>query len=298
MRIMRKQYKFLLGNIYERTMKTNLTNRSNRKNKDGLTEKQFLKQYDPGNYKRPSVTTDILILGMNEDYSGLKILLIKRGNHPFIDCWALPGGFIEENETAYQAAARELEEETGLKDIYLDQVYTFTKPGRDPRAWVMSIAYLALVPKLDEVRGCDDAEDAAWFDLSFTDTSIELFNEDKDVIIKYAIKKESFSNGAVKYENFIPSLQSEEALAFDHVEILIEAIKKLREQILYSNQAFCLVDKKFTLPELQSAYEAVLGRTLYKKSFRDMVSGKIRETGSERRSVIKGGRTSKEYILK
>ncbi len=277
-------------------MKTN--SRANRKNKDGLTEKQFLKAYNPGDYKRPSVTTDILILGMNEDYSGLKILLIKRGNHPFIDCWALPGGFIEENETAYRAAARELEEETGLKGIYLDQVYPFTKPGRDPRAWVMSIAYLALVPKLDEVKGCDDAEDAAWFDLRFTDTSIELSNDEKDVLIKYSLKKESFSNGAVTYENYIPTLKSDEALAFDHVEILIEAMKKLREQILYSNQAFCLVDKKFTLSELQSAYEAVLGRPLYKKSFRDMVSDKITETGTERRSVIKGGRKSKEYVLK
>lgn len=279
-------------------MKTNSTKRSNRKNKDGLTEKQFLKQYNPGDYKRPSVTTDILILGMNEEYSGLKLLLIQRGNHPYIDCWALPGGFIEENETAYQAAARELEEETGLKDIYLDQVYTFTKPGRDPRTWVMSIAYLALVPKLDEVSGCDDAEDAAWFDLKFTDDSIELSNEDKNVSIRYSLKKENFSNGAVRYENYIPSLESDEALAFDHVEILIEAMKKLREQILYSNQAFCLVDRTFTLPELQAVYEAILNRPLYKKSFRDMVSDKITETGTERRSFIKGGRTSKEYTLK
>ncbi len=279
-------------------MNTKTVKRSNRKNKDGLTEKQFLERYDPGNYKRPSVTADILILGMNEDHSGLKLLLIKRGNHPFIDCWALPGGFIEENETAYQAAARELEEETGLKGIYLDQVYTFTKPGRDPRTWVMSIAYLALVPELDEVKGCDDAEDAAWFDLKFTDSSIELSNEEKGVSIEYSLKKETFSNGAVKYENFIPELKSDEALAFDHVEILIEAMKKLREQILYSNQAFCLVNRTFTLPELQAVYEAILNRPLYKKSFRDMVSEKLTETGTERRSCIKGGRTSKEYTLK
>ena len=273
-------------------------NNKNKKNKDGLTERQFLKQYNPGNYKRPSVTTDILIIGMNEDYSGLKLLLIKRGNHPYIDCWALPGGFIEENETAYQAAARELEEETGLRDIYLDQIYTFTKPGRDPRTWVMSIAYLSLVPRLEEVKGFDDAEDAAWFDLNFTDSSIELSNEEKGVKIVYSLKKERFLNGAVRYENYIPALETEEALAFDHVEILIEAMKKLREQIFYSNQAFCLVDKTFTLPELQAAYEAVLNKPLYKKSFRDMVSEKLVETGTERRSNIKGGRTSKEYTLK
>ena len=268
-----------------------------KRNKDGLTEAEFLKNYNPGDYKRPSVTTDILILGMNEDYSGLKLLLIKRGNHPYLGCWALPGGFIEENESAYQAAARELEEETGLKNVYLDQIYTFTKPGRDPRTWVMSIAYLSLVSKLDEVKGYDDADDAAWFDLRFTDTAIELSSEEKDVQIVYNLKRKNFTNGMIKYENFIPSLVSEEALAFDHVEILIEAIKKLREQLFYSTQAFCLVEDTFTLPELQAVYEVVLNRPLYKKSFRDMISCKIVETGEEKKSKVKGGRKSKSYIL-
>ncbi|SDB24042.1 ADP-ribose pyrophosphatase YjhB, NUDIX family [Pseudobutyrivibrio sp. YE44] len=269
-----------------------------RKNKDGLTEKEFLAQYNPGDYKRPSVTTDILLLGMNEDYSSLKLLLIKRGNHPYIGCWALPGGFVEENESAYQAAARELQEETGLSGVYLDQIYTFTKPGRDPRTWVMSIAYLALVPSLDDVKGYDDADDAAWFDLKFTDNAIEISNEDKDVQILYDLKKEEFVNGAVKYENFIPTLVSEESLAFDHVEILIEAVKRLREQIYYNNQAFCLVDETFTLSELQRVYEAVLGKPLYKKSFRDMVSNKVEETGNEKTSRFKGGRRSTEYRFK
>lgn len=268
------------------------------KNKDGLTEKEFLAKYNPKDYKRPSVTTDILILGMNEEYSSLKLLLIKRGDHPFLGCWALPGGFIEENETAHQAAARELKEETGLSGIYLNQIYTFTKPGRDPRTWVMSIAYLALVPALEEVKGYDDAADAAWFDLRFTDTAIELSNEDKGIQILYDLKKEEFVNGAIKYENYIPSLVSDERLAFDHIEILIEAIKSLREQIYYSNQAFCLVDETFTLPELQRVYEVVLGKPLYKKSFRDMIGSKVQETGNERASRFKGGRKSIEYRFK
>ncbi len=269
-----------------------------RKNKDGLTEKEFLERYNPGDYKRPSVTADILILGMNEDYSSLKLLLIKRGDHPFLGCWALPGGFIQENETAYQAASRELEEETGLKGLYLDQIYTFTKPGRDPRTWVMSIAYLALIPALQEVRGLDDAEDAAWFDLRFTDNTIELLSEEKDVQIVYDLKKEVFNNGPVKYENYTSTLVSDEKLAFDHVEILIEAMKRLREQIYYNNQAFCLVEKTFTLSELQKVYEAVLGKPLYKKSFRDMISDKVTETGKEKTSGFRGGRRSTEYIYK
>ena len=265
------------------------------KNKDGLTEKEFLAAYDPCDYKRPSVTTDILLLGMNEDYSSLKILLIKRDDHPFMGCWALPGAFIKENETAYKAACRELEEETGLSGLYLDQVYTFTKPGRDPRTRVMSIAYLALVQTLSEVKG---DEDAAWFDLKFPDETIEISNEENDVRIVYSLEKEEFANGVIRYENYIPTLVSSEKLAFDHVEILIEAIKKLREHIYYSNQAFCLVEDTFTLPELQRVYEAVLGKPLYKKSFRDMISDKVIETGKEKTSKFKGGRRSTEYKFK
>lgn len=270
----------------------------NKKNKDGLTEKEFLAGYNAGDYKRPSVTADILILGMNEDYSSLKILLIKRGDHPFIGCWALPGGFIKDNETAHKAAARTLKEETGLSGIYLDQIYTFTKPGRDPRTWVMSIAYLALVPALDEVKGYDDTDDAAWFDLRFTDSAIEISNEEKNVQIVYDLKKEEFVNGAIRYENYVPKPVSKKRLAFDHVEILIEAIKRLREQIYYNDQAFCLVEKTFTLPELQRVYEAVLGKPLYKKSFRDMISAKVEETGSEKTSRFKGGRRSTEYTFR
>ena len=268
------------------------------RNKDGLTEAEFLAEYNPGNYERPSVTTDILILGMNKDYSSLKLLLIKRGDHPFLGSWALPGGFISPNETAYVAATRELKEETGIDDVYLDQIYTFTKPGRDPRTWVMNIAYLSLISNLREVSGQDDADDAAWFDLKFTDDSITIKNDEKGVAIEYSLKKETFRNGALQYQNYIPTLVSTDALAFDHVEIIIEAMKKLREQIIYSNQAFCLVDKEFTLPELQAVYEVILGRKLYRKSFRDMAERKIMETGNERQSKTKNGRRSKEYTLK
>lgn len=268
------------------------------RNKNGLTEAEFLAEYNPGNYERPSVTTDILILGMNKDYSSLKLLLIKRGDHPFLGSWALPGGFISPNETAYVAATRELKEETGIDDVYLDQIYTFTKPGRDPRTWVMSIAYLSLISNLREVSGQDDADDAAWFDLKFTDDSITIKNDEKGVAIEYSLKKETFKNGALQYQNYIPTLVSTDALAFDHVEIIIEAMKKLREQIIYSNQAFCLVDKEFTLPELQAVYEVILGKKLYRKSFRDMAERKIMETGNERQSKTKNGRRSKEYTLK
>ncbi len=268
------------------------------RNKDGLTEEEFLRSYNPGDYKRPSVTTDILVLGMNEAFSSLKILLIKRGDHPFMGKWALPGGFIEENETAYQAAVRELNEETGLRAGYMDQIYTFTKPGRDPRTWVMSIAYMALVQDLKEVVGQDDAKDAAWFDLTFSDDALIFTNEEKDVTIRYDLERQTFQNGILEYTNYVPTHDSNtDALAFDHVEIVLESLQKLRTNFLYTDKMFCLAKDTFTIPELQRICEVVLNQSLYKKTFNDIVlkNPHVVSTNQTRRSQFAGGRTSNEY---
>ena len=147
------------------------------RDKNGLTEEEYLCAYRPGDYEKPSVAVDMVIFTAmaeeNENYrklpeKELKILLIKRGGHPYLGSWALPGGFVEPDETTEQAAARELEEETGIKDIYLEQLYTFSDPGRDPRTWVMSCSYIALVDssKLD-VKAGDDADRAEWFSIEF-----------------------------------------------------------------------------------------------------------------------------------
>ena len=93
-------------------------------NKEGLTEEEFLATYNPGDYDRPSVTVDMLVLGMNTSLNRLKLLLIQRSDHPYINCWALPGGVVGMEESAYAAACRELEEETGLTGIYMEQLYT------------------------------------------------------------------------------------------------------------------------------------------------------------------------------
>ena len=124
-----------------------------------------------------------------------------------------------------------------------------------------------------------------------------ISNEEKGVHIAYDLRRETFRNGAMRYENYIPTLTGEDALAFDHVEILIEAFKKLRKEIRYNDQAFCMVEENFTLPELQAVYEAVLGHELYKKSFRDMVKGKVSETGRMKQSKTKNGRKCKEYRM-
>ena len=111
-------------------------------------------------YPRPAVTTDCVVFGI--EGNNINVLLIKRGNEPFKGLWALPGGFLNPDETAEEGALRELREETGLWDAEVEQLYTFSDPKRDPRDRVISIAYMAIV-KLQEVKGGDDASDARWF---------------------------------------------------------------------------------------------------------------------------------------
>ena len=121
-------------------------------------------------YPRPALTVDCIIFGQVPDTEGnqdTKVLLIQRAREPFIGKWAIPGGFVDANETALQAAKRELEEETNLKNIEMHQMYTFTEPGRDPRGWVVSIAYYAVV----DIHQCkpiagDDARHATWFSIN------------------------------------------------------------------------------------------------------------------------------------
>lgn len=114
-------------------------------------------------YPRPAVTTDCVIFGY--DGKSLKVLLVERGIEPFKGCWAFPGGFLEMDEDALTGARRELKEETGLDQAFMEQFHTFSEVGRDPRGRVITIAYYALV-KISDVRGGDDAARAEWFSLS------------------------------------------------------------------------------------------------------------------------------------
>lgn len=174
-------------------------------------------------YPHPAVTTDCVIFGFNGER--LQVLLIERGIEPFKGRWAFPGGFLKMDETAEEGAKRELKEETGLEDAYIQQLHTFSAPNRDPRERVITIAYYALV-KIQEVKGGDDAAFARWFPL------------DK-----------------------IPPL------AFDHDYILRMATQKLREQIHFQPIGFELLPEKFTIKELQSLYEAVLGINFDRRNF-------------------------------
>ncbi len=190
-------------------------------------------------YPHPAVTTDIVIFSVRD--AELKLLLIKRGGTPYKGKWALPGGFVQMDEDLESGALRELEEETGLNDVYLEQLYTFGKPDRDPRERVITVAYYALI-RSDSVTLCadTDAEAVGWFG----------FDE-------------------------LPSL------AFDHADIARLAHERLVAKLDYSTIAFQFMPESFTLSDLQAVYEIILRADIDKRNFRKWVLAleRIEETG-------------------
>ena len=269
------------------------------RNSDGLTEKEFLEHYKPGNYDRPSVTVDMLIFTIDTVTPSnskcaadkvLKLLLIQRKNHPYIYQWALPGGFVNIDESLIEAAKRELKEETGIENVYMEQLYTMGGVNRDPRMRVISTAYMALAPKesLNAAAG-DDAQDADWFEVSkelLSESSegrtwcISLINEEKDVHIKYLLKETYRMNGVVKVADTDIELMpdSRGRIAFDHIEIVNIALERMSNKVEYTPIAFNLLPEEFTLSELQKVYETLLGRSLYKANFRKKIKPMVEET--------------------
>ena len=153
-----------------------------------------------------------------------------------------------------------------------------SQPDRDPRMRVIDIAYMALVPLKNVesmVRAGDDAKDALWFDIRMTERSLIFSNEERGIHIEYSLKKKIFKNGVIKVKNYVPEVVGEEKLAFDHAQIILEGLMRLRNKAEYSDVVFNLMAKEFTLPDLQRVYEIILGKKLYKANFRDKIVDKV-----------------------
>ena len=195
-------------------------------------------------YPHPAVTTDIVIFTIRQDE--LKILLIKRALPPHKGEWALPGGFIMLEESLEEGARRELEEETGVKNVYLEQLYTYGQPDRDPRERVITVAFFALIPSDElEIKAATDAEGVSWF-----------------------------------------SMEEVPDLAFDHEHILAMANERLMAKLTYSTIAFQFMATQFTLSELQHVYEIILREPLDKRNFRKRILSLdlIKDIGKERKA--------------
>lgn len=192
-------------------------------------------------YETPGVTVDLVLFTVNEGH--LKVMLVKRAEEPFQNCWSLPGGFIKLGETLEAAAQRVLVEKTSVSDVYMEQLYTFGSPKRDPRSRVITVAYIALI---------------AW-------QSLPQPESDKVTDLTWL------------------SVDQLPKLAFDHKEIVNYAVTRLRAKVSYSNIVYGLMPRQFRLSELQNMYECIINDKLDKRNFRKrmLATGLLKETGKK-----------------
>ncbi len=196
------------------------------RDQNGLTEAQFLAAYRPGNWPHPSVTADQVLLSREE--AGYSVLLIRRGGHPCLGRWALPGGFVELQEPPWKAAVRELREETGLEQIPTTLLGVFGDPDRDPRGWSITCAYCTLLDRGRlPVRAADDARDARWFRLSWRREGEELLLllEEGDERLTARLRGDVVENPLARETRW--DLLENDGLAFDHAKILAAAVDRL-----------------------------------------------------------------------
>lgn len=281
-----------------------------------MTEQQFLEAYDANQYVKPSVSVDILLFTVideeTENYRKrsdkvLKVLLIKRGEHPFKDQLALPGGFVAFHETIDEAAHRVLQKETGVSQVYLEQLYTWGDLDRDPRTRVISCSYMALVNQEQyPLQPGTDTNDANWFSVQDQWTqkkttvtekgvitekwvNLRIWNETDSATATIKLTK-SVENGQTKVVQEIVEASN---LAFDHAKIILYALERLRNKVDYTDIAFQLLPELFTLSDLQQVFEVILGKELLAAAFRRKIAEKVIETNHIRRSA--GHRPSKLF---
>ncbi|GAB5544058.1 MAG: NUDIX domain-containing protein [Sandaracinaceae bacterium] len=232
-----------------------------RRPKKPQTEAEFLAGYDASAYERPSLTVDVALLSVVDD--ALATLLVRRTEHPWDGAAALPGGFVRMDESIEEAAERVLLTKAGLRDVFLEQLYTFGAVERDPRTRVVTVAHYALVDA-KRFEAIDQEEHPA-------------------LTARLSVPWEGETGGPVDV-----SIDGEPAeLAFDHADILGMAVKRIRGKLDYTPIGFQLLPPRFTLRQLQRVHEVVLDRPLNKDSFRRrmLASGQLEATGERQRDV-------------
>lgn len=268
------------------------------------SEKEFLLDYKLSDYERPSVTADVAAFMISSEdrisyrknpENKLQLLLIKRGGHPFKDMWALPGGFLQKNETIEECALREIHEETNVMPAALMPVGVFSKSGRDPRGWIISSAYVSIISE-ESVKqvGMDDASDAQWFSISFDrgeDDKFRLTLTFEDVELNAVLAEERTRFGRTEFR-----IIDSGGLAFDHAAIIAMALTVLRNAAKNYETIFDFLPERFTLTALQKVQETIMNVSILPANFRRMVSGYVEETDEFVRG--EGHRPAKLYTRK
>lgn len=256
------------------------------------SEEEFLKDYDSSQFDLLSVTTDILIFSVSDYKSNnyrklsekkFSVLLVKRDDYPYKDKWCLPGGFVRIDEDLEDAPNRILYDEANIKDIYLEQLYTYGSVDRDPRMRVVSTSYMALIDKNRLSQTVK--ENASWFDVLFLEDekTIHVTLDNGVKTIKYVIRKilKEHTTDRYKYE-----VVENDDLAFDHALVITAGVERLKNKLEYTDIVFNMMPEYFTLGELQQVYEVILGKKLLDPAFRRIIKNKVEKTD---KTVVTGG---------
>lgn len=281
-------------------------------------EKEFLEHYDISRYDRPSLAADIVVFAINKEKltkeyrklpsKKLRLLLIKRALQPFQGAWALPGGFMKRDETIYETARRELKEETGTDKAYLELCHVFSDIGRDPRGWIISQTFMAILNEEDIAHGHieagSDAKEAKWFNITVEKTSEEkqesnnilTYDTDYELRLDNSVgiignNTDNNTNNALKaivrehkiykdyHEIVTYQIIHSEGIAFDHAQIILCAFNHLKNKLNNDiRTVFDFMPTQFTLTDLQETVELILGKELIKPNFRRKIADYVIET--------------------
>ncbi|MDE7417218.1 MAG: NUDIX hydrolase [Lachnospiraceae bacterium] len=279
-----------------------------------IKSKDFLEAYDINQYDRPSIAADIAVFSIgrkmteNSDYrklptKTLRLLLIKRAEQPFQGEWALPGGFMKKGETIQETARRELKEETGTDKAYLELCNVFSDSGRDPRGWIISQSFIAVLNEDDLANGhleaSGDAGEAGWFDITvqkIADKKQEQDNvvtcdNDYELLLQgsgisdenAAVKLRAVIREHIEYRDYHEivtyDITDSQGIAFDHAKIITSVFNRLRRMLASDIRiAFDFMPEYFTLTDLQEAVELISGQELIKPNFRRKIAEYVIET--------------------
>ena len=249
-----------------------------------MTEKEFLQEYDISQFDRPSVAADIAVLAIRSEYTDnyrreankkLSVLLVKRGAYPYKDKWALPGGFLQQNETLEECAVRKTIEKTGVDPVSVMPTGVFSELDRDPRTRVISHAFVSVLTEDVDIKSTGEAGETKWFDVEFTreGESCTLRLRSDNITIETIMKRSSHKFGNYRYTYI-----SGDKLAFDHSLILAASLSALRKNADNYSVTMDFLPDKFTLNQFQCVQEAILNKPLLAANFRRKAAAFVEET--------------------